>query len=190
LTDKVPVKGLRELDRNLKTLPDKIQRRTLNTALVAGARVVIKAAQARAPSKTGATKRNIASRKGKYKTRLAARRVIGVVHGKLVKRGIVEAVLGETRVIGKNGKSRYRKLTKRERNREDPFYWRFQELGYTAVGRRKARGRAGRAIRRLRGKWIPGRPFLTPALENNVPRIIEAERKSLVRSLKRLKVTA
>ena len=64
---KFEMKGLDELDRAVKKLPEKIQKRVLIGALRAGGRVIQKEAKARAPVKSGNLKRNISVVAGKSK---------------------------------------------------------------------------------------------------------------------------
>lgn len=66
---KFEMKGLDELDRAVKKLPEKIQKRVLIGALRAGGRIIQKDAKARAPVKSGNLKRNISVIAGKSKKR-------------------------------------------------------------------------------------------------------------------------
>lgn len=55
----VTTDGFDELDRILKTLPDKMQRRVLRTSVAAGARVVSKAARNMVPRQSGHLRKSI-----------------------------------------------------------------------------------------------------------------------------------
>ena len=63
---KFKMTGLAELDKAVKTLPEKIQKRVLVGALRAGGRVIAKQAKARVPIKFGRLKKNIAVIAGKF----------------------------------------------------------------------------------------------------------------------------
>ena len=161
----IQISGLAELERELKALPAKLQRRSLNNAMNAGARVVQQEIKNRAPVKTGTLKRNVASRKGKPRNGLEARVVIGVRTGKVQKRG------------------------KRKGQFVDPYYYKFQELGFTAVGRRKFASRTERQARKRGagsyGRLIPGRRFMRDGLTAAGPRALEAIRGRLATELAR-----
>ncbi|NBS82632.1 MAG: hypothetical protein EBS62_12815, partial [Betaproteobacteria bacterium] len=51
--------GLRELSKQLQLLPERVARNALRSAVYAGARVVRKAVQARAPVATGKLKASV-----------------------------------------------------------------------------------------------------------------------------------
>ena len=61
----VKLTGLDELDRAVKKLPQRLQRRVLNTALRASGRVIQKRAKSLAPVKSGVLRRSIVVRTGK-----------------------------------------------------------------------------------------------------------------------------
>jgi hypothetical protein len=90
--------------------------------------------------------------------------IVGVEHGRV--RPIVE---GRVTVKNRWGKLVTRRASKREKRGDDPFYFRFQELGFRAVGTR--RGGPGRKI--------PGRRFLTNALPLAKDRAITKMREVL-----------
>lgn len=180
----IKVQGLAELERRLREFPTKLQRRALNAAMRAGAREVVAEVKGRAPVDTGALKRNVVTKRGRrqFDKGLAGRQIIGVRHGK--------ARTQATKFTTRTGKVRTTRLTAYDRRREDPFYFRFQELGYTAVGRRSP---ANRAERRSRadgnasyGRFIPGKRFLRDGLAAAGPRALETIRQRLARELERL----
>lgn len=53
------VEGLEELQRKLKTLPGKVQKKLLRSAVTAGAKPIVAAAKAGAPERTGTVKLSI-----------------------------------------------------------------------------------------------------------------------------------
>lgn len=166
----IQISGLAELERELKALPRKLQRRSLTNAIRAGGRIIQQEVKARAPVKSGALKRNLLLKRGKrqFDGGLEARVIIGVQHGKVKTRG---------------------KLKGYDKKGVDPFYFRFQELGFTAVGRRKAASRSERGARkhgnRSYGRLIPGKRFLRDGLTAAGPRALEAIRSRLATELAR-----
>lgn len=62
---KFKMTGLDELDKAVKKLPDRIQKRVLSGALRAGGRIMQKDAKARVPVKTGKLKKSIKVMSGK-----------------------------------------------------------------------------------------------------------------------------
>jgi len=168
----IRIRGLAELTRELKAFPLKLQRRALTNAMRAGAREIVKEVKARAPVDTGALKRNVGTKRGRktFDRGLVARQIVGVRHGKVNTRG--------TSIYDRRG--------------VDPFYYRFQERGFTAVGRKKAANRTTRAARRLGfgntgGRFIPGRKFLAKGLDAGKAAALEAVRSRLARELERLR---
>lgn len=186
----IAVAGLAELRKTLLTLPTKIQRRALNKAMAAGARVVAAQAKQTAPVRStgkrsggvitapGALKRNIVSKKGarKYEMGADSRFIIGVRHGRIN--------TNAKTVSGRKGK-----VTAYDKRGQDPFYFRFQELGFTAVGRRK-QATAGEKHRRkfnkaTYGKRIPGKHFLERALETSASTATEKVRSTLAAEIQK-----
>lgn len=158
----VKIEGLDALTRRLKQFPVTLQRRALGNAMRAGAREIAREVKARAPVDSGVLRRNIGTKRGRRQ----------------FDRGLVQR-----QIIGvKHG---------RTNKRGDPFYFRFQEKGYTAVGRRKAANRATRLARRLGfgntgGRFIPGRKFLAGGLVTGEGAALNAIRTRLQRELDRL----
>lgn len=178
----IKIRGLAELEQRLKAFPIKLQRRALGNAMAAGARAIRDEIKQRAPVATGALKRNVASKRGQRrfdKPGQAARQIVGVRHGRTRQQNTTVRLPG--------GKTRTFKRSGYDRRGEDPYYYRFQELGYRAVGRRKARsGAAKRAGRGVTGRYIAGRHFLRDGLAVAGPRALEAVRARLAREIERL----
>ena len=169
----VRIEGLAELERKLKQFPTKLQRRAVTAAMRAGAREIVKEVKARAPVDSGALKRNVGTKRGskRFDRGLAGRQIVGVRHGKV-------------RTTGK--------LTGYDKRGDDPFYYRFQEKGFTAVGRRKAASRAVRAVRRsglgvYYGRKIQGKQYLAKGLAAAEPRALMAVRNRLALEVERLR---
>lgn len=156
IINEVPVRGLREIDKRLKAFPAKIQRAALNKALRAGAQLIVKEAKATAPVDTGATRRNIIAKVARDKKGRAARMIIGVRHGR---------VRTQETKIRVRGKERIRKLTAYDRRGEDPFYWRFVELGTSRIA---------------------GRHFLTKAFDSQSQVALEKFRSTLAAEIEKL----
>lgn len=156
------VRGLPELKKALKDLPGTVQRRGIRAGLNAASRLVRDKARATAPVRTGALKRNIQAKLGRIRGNSISA-YVGVEAGKVPEADESGRVKFKTRRGVKS-----RKLSARERRGEDPFYYKFQERGFTAVGRRKGGT----------GKKIPGKHFLRSALENNESDVVEAFTKA------------
>ena len=138
MAERVEVRGLRELQDALKKLPKKLERRVLNSALSAGARIMVKDAKNRAPvlkdllnpnRRPGTLKKNIRARPIKPYEHTASV-IVGV--RKLSSKAITAFKKSQS---GKKGGSQ---------NPNDPFYWRFVEFGTSKM---------------------QARPFLRPAFE-------------------------
>ncbi len=111
------VKGLRELSDALRQLPDRIARNALRQSVAAGAAVIRKDAQSRAPVASkplpaatpppGTLKRSILIRHAKELSSLVSQTyVVGVRHGK-----------------------KYRGQGKKGNLSQDAYYWRWVEFG-------------------------------------------------------------
>lgn len=176
MAERLQIEGLRELEAAMKGVAPKLQKRGIRQALGSAARVIRDAARVRAPERTGALKRNISAVVGRINSAKGVQNAyVGVETGK------VQAPNAAGKVeVRRNGKIRLRAQTKREKRGEDPYYYRFQERGFTAVGRRKARSgaakrRGGSAV----GAKVPGKRFLTKALDGGATAAIERFRATL-----------
>jgi HK97 gp10 family phage protein len=170
----VQVRGLDEVRQNLSLVPIKLQRQLLRRALRAGAQVFVRDIKANAPRRTGALIRNVYAKAARDKRGFADRYIIGVRHGK--------ARLTPTTFVA-GGKVRVRGLTAYDRRGEDPYYYRFQELGFTAVGRRRQASRqedrARASGRGSYGRKVPGKRFITNAANNRAKDALEAFRDTI-----------
>jgi HK97 gp10 family phage protein len=110
----VQVIGLQELERKLKALGPTIARKSLRSALVAGAKLIKKEAISLAPEKTGRLRKATYIKKMNKPNPFAENVIIGVRHGK--------------------------KLSKRNL---DAWYWTFQEFGTTERVQKKTGRRTG-----------------------------------------------
>lgn len=180
MVQQVEVTGFAELERAMRAFPGKLQRRALDSAVRAGAAVVVKAARAAAPVNTGALKRNLRSAKRRPR-RVSAVYAVGVESGK------VPQVAADGLTVSSKGQKR-RRLTRREKRGDDPYYWKFQELGYTATGRRRLSRRKRHGDKNLAagGRQIQGKRFLTGALAKNYNQVIETMRVKLSQRIAQL----
>lgn len=184
MPERLEVKGLREIEAALKGFTPALQKRAIRQALGAGARVVRDAARANAPVRTGVLKRNIQAVVGKINPAKGIQNAyIGEETGKV---GPVNAA-GKVE-FKRRGKLRLRAQTRREKRGEDPYYYRFQEIGFTAVGRRKARsGAAKRRGGSATGTKVPGKRFLTRAFEANVGAITDKFKAAIAAFIEKYK---
>lgn len=167
-SQQIEVKGLRELNERMKQFPVKLQKRGVNQAVAAAAKVIVKLARAAAPVDTGAMRRNIKAKKRKPR-KLAAYTAIGVEHGKVL--GIDAAGL-TSQYDRRLKKMVTRRASAREKRGEDPYYFRWVELDHMATGRRKRRKGGS-------GPVIPGKRFLTNAMTNGAGAALDAMRTRL-----------
>ena len=165
----IAVHGLPELRKVLEDMPAKVQRKILGKAVRDGAVIVRDIARASAPSASGALRRNVQVRKVRYAD--GVKYIIGVEVGT-----IVQATGG--RVVRRAGRHKVKvvKASRREKRGENPFYYRFQELGFTAVGTHKGGS----------GRKIPGKHFLENSLNRNADRIVETIKTSISKQLDEL----
>ena len=186
MPEQVEIKGLRELETAMKGLVPAMQKRAIRQALGAGGRVVRDSARVRAPFRSGVLRKNIhvvVAKINPYKGVQNA--YIGVEAGKVPEKK--DLVKGKV-AFKRRGKTKLRALTKREKRGEDPYYYRFQEVGFTAVGRRKARsGASKRSGGETAGRKIPGLRFLTRAFESNVGAITDKFKATISAFLEKYK---
>ncbi len=165
----IPVQGLTELRKAVLDFPKKLQRRALDKSMAAGARVIVAEARRLAPVRTGAVRRNIVAKRGqkRYAPSADSYWIIGVRHGKT-----------NTNTVTAGGRTR--RVSAYDRKGEDPFYWRFQNLGYTAVGRRPAvSGAKKRRGVKAAGRWIPPKRFMERGFAAGTPRALDKFRETM-----------
>jgi HK97 gp10 family phage protein len=171
------VQGVADLKRALGELPGKVERKAIRGAIRQGAELLRKSAVALAPIRTegtrsggvvqrpGSLRRNIQKKKLRQKRGRVAY-IIGVETGKVITLKGTGKVAFQSR-----GRLRTRKATKRERRGDDPFYYRFVELGFTHRG----------------GGAVPPRSFLKRALDRDDKRaeaLIESSLRRFVAEYK------
>lgn len=147
---RVELKGVDELARALKDLPEKIRRRAVRRALVIAARIIRDDAKARAPVLQIPTP---------YRNRGTVKRRISVRASKFDRRRGDEGVFINVRPI--RGSAQIKRFGKAgAKNPNDPFYWRFLEFGTKFMQARPFLGPAARskgeeAIRKFMAEAIP-----------------------------------
>ncbi len=153
----IPVKGLRKLNEELKTLPKKLQKKAIRKSVSAGAKLFQRQAKLNAPRKTGSLRRAIASRSNNSRSRPD------------IIRQSVHVRTGRVRTKSQKARS------------DDPYYWYFQEHGYTATGGKRS-GRSSVSARgdgRKSGSKIRGRRFMHRAFESTYGRSLVVFRRTL-----------
>ena len=146
------ITGLAELRATLLSLPDKLRRRALRTALAAGARIVRDEARSRAP---------VLSTPSKTRKPGTVRDAITVRTSKLAKRAGDVGVFVNVRPAkgaGFSGGKIVRASQRGAKSVNDPYYWRWLEFGRTG---RAASGAVGarRVVRRASDKSRVGGLF-------------------------------
>ena len=181
----IDVIGIEDLRKALLEFDDKVSRKAIRSATLAGAKVSAAAIAANAPvmSKPNKYTRKLDPRRvpGAIKRNVTTvRRTRGVAIASLYAVGVENGHVGPTSVFGTvvGSKGRARKATRREKRNEDPFYTKFVERGYTAVGSK--RGGSGRKI--------PGRFFMENAHAASDSTAFEAMRKKLAANIQRLRL--
>lgn len=140
MTEYARVAGLQELREAMLQLPKRLDRRVLNAALLAGARIIAKDAEGRAPvlqepdprRRPGTVRRNIRARPVRPFAGRDATVMVSV--RELNARQIANF---KKRFLVHNSRA-----ARSANNPNDPFYWRFLEFGTSKM---------------------PARPFLRPA---------------------------
>lgn len=162
----IQINGLRDLERRLKMLPEKIQRVTLIKATKAGAAPILAAAQAKVPKLTGNLSKKLRI-KFTRRSITSAEASVGVfgLSGAARKRAVAKHLKGGTGLLP----------TAREIG--DPYYALFVEKGHDIV----TRGVTGKTTKRLHARGggrgtvkghVAPRPFLRPALDENKDRVV------------------
>lgn len=179
--ENVRVRGVKELAAQFRGLPDKLQKRVINSAMLDGAKIIRDSIKAYAPhGATGALIANVVAKAGarQYAHGLDARYIIGIRHGKTR----TEATRYKTR----GGKTRKRGLSKYDKAGNDPYYYRFQELGYHAVGSIGQAPRAGGVDRLQNARFIPGRHFMRQGIDAATSRATDVVIRSISANLDKL----
>ena len=166
MVDTVKIRGLKELNNELKRFPVKIQKTAIRKGVRAGARLIQQKAKTLVPVKSGATRRAIS---------------VGANNSR-----------GEPNIIRASVyvKTGGRRTRAQKRKNEDPYWWYFQERGYRAVGRKKftGSGRAARQRYRAGGSLKAGKKFMERAFESRYGRALVTFRKTLGQEVNKYRV--
>lgn len=172
----IKLNGIDELKAAVRAIPDVLRKRVLRNALAAGAREIRDAAKAAAPvlrvpskrRRPGTIRENVTVRTSKTARQAGA---VGVFVGVRPLRG------ARTRKLGTAGSS----------NPHDPYYWWWQEFGWTP-GHRKSRSVSAKRMPRKHAapRKIPGRRFITSAANSAGERAIETFMKAVVPQIEKL----
>lgn len=153
------IEGLGDLKIAIEALKTDLRKRVVRGALRDAAKPMLNHARANAPS---------LQRNARYRTPGLLKRSIKVFasrqfNGRDGTLGVYIAVRGNRKALRASG-------GRGAKNPNDPFYWWWQEFGFTAVGRRAIRGgQRNRSLRRAEriqqgsGRKIPGKHFLSNA---------------------------
>lgn len=173
MAERFEVAGLRQLGEAMRGLSEDVQKKISRQAVAAGAGVVRKAARDKAPKKTGALRAGIVMKRVKD-TPLTEEYVVTISTKEMKKyvqksRSSIVELQGPTAPKLVNGKMvRAKKLLGRKDSYEswgDLYYGRFIEFGTVKM---------------------PARPFLRPALEDNVQRATQAIADRLAARIKKV----
>lgn len=166
------VTGLQALKKEYKQLSQEIQKMTGRRMVAAGAGHIVKSVKSKIKQKglvkSGALLRNVVKQRDRRPPQGQIRYGVKVRHGKHIKATKVTKTLAKRRLKG--GKALQRK--------NDPFYWRYLELGWRTTPRRSKNNKGGIAKRRRRiakrkviqpkrfmsGGFYQSRPGIEPAM--------------------------
>ena len=155
--------GLPDMRRALADIPGKLRRKALQDALKEGARLIRNTAKSLAPVlQPQRDDKGRVRKPSPYRKKGTLKKAIAVRTSKLAKRAGNVGVFVNVRPAKKGQRS--------AKNPRDPYYWKFQEFGFTPhTGPRK--GKAATAAKRQRrlslkrgeARQIAGKRFLTRA---------------------------
>lgn len=170
----IELKGLKELDNELKALPEKLQREIVHNAIMEGSKVVYEDAIKRIPMRSKEWKGM------KYKHPAGSLKAKGLFIGlaKKTKRSITSYFVGTNQKYGWYGLFlEFGHLRVAKKNVRDRFKY---KSGLTG----KTRGRPGRIL-----GFIPAKPFLLPALTAKASEAIEKMRITIKEYIDKYKPT-
>lgn len=162
MTEVIKMDGLEAVRSALLETPKHLRQKVMLSVLRKAAAPILRAAKANAPVAAKSTNRVIPGLIKKTlgitrsKLKLAANGEFGVFITARVP-GKVKRVRGQARKSGLKGP-----------NFGDPFYHRFQEAGFHAVGRKRVAGgknRRAAALKASGARFIPGKKYLGNAFE-------------------------
>lgn len=172
--------GIGEMRAEFTRVRTDMQKRVARKVVVAGGRVLkaeaIAIATANGSKVSGDMIKNIAIKRESKAPQGTEQIHLGVRHG----REQTKKVRSQgNKTLAVNGQGRV--VTRRD---NDPYYWRFVELGHKIVPRRSASG--SRSIRKRRQEavaHVAPKPFIQPALERKRTQAIDAMGKAVVQEV-------
>jgi HK97 gp10 family phage protein len=154
MSEEIKIQGLSELQAALRTLPDKLQRKAVRSALAKAAKPIVAAARQLAPVKSGRMRRAIYSYRDRASPKTYESRLISVKRGK-----------------------RYQKSDR------DAYYWKFVEFGRAAIESKKTLGNEQSGFFGRRVKAVPPRPFMRPAFAQNKYKALQIVKDELAQAI-------
>lgn len=177
--------GDKEMLRLFAELPGRVQKKHAAIALMQGAKPILDAARANAPSETGLLKKSIKARRVKKKHKgHPALVIIGPTHMKRAYRRMTSGKsAGKLRGVGKKGLAKAAARGDAVQWRDPGNYGHLVEKGRIALVAPTKRGKkimvGHEGIIGRRAKAVPPHPFLRPAFESGKRGALERIRKSL-----------
>jgi len=175
---KTEILGIGDMRANYGRVREDMRTRTSRRMLVAAGAVLKRKAkaiaQANGSRRSGAMIANIAIKREAGAPAGTEQYHLGVRHGrnltaKVKKSGAHLAVSNRGRIV--------------KRYQDDPYYWRWVELGHKIVSRDP--GKSKRARRRAATGTVPAKPFIAPALEQGRGEAVQAMDAKLREDLKK-----
>lgn len=173
---RLQLSGIDELKQALRAVPDALRKRVLRNALAVAGREIRDAARAAAPVlKSPARRRTPGTIKSNIVVRTSKRARqagdVGVFVSVRPLRGAREKKLGR----------------RGAENPRDPYYWWWQEFGWTPAGRRAINVTAKtRSLNRAAPRRIQGRRFITNAARDRGESAIATFMKAVVPQIEKL----
>ena len=157
--------GFKELERNLKTLSDKVARKVLGNSVRAGANVVKRAAQANVPADSGNLRKFIKIQKRKSRVSGKCEYMVGPIWKKAFYGMFLEFGTKPHVIKPKSG---------------DKLAWGGWVTGSARAGSKVFEGDSV-VVSRVKHPGQPRRPWLRPAFDQNTDQVIEKMRVILKR---------
>lgn len=158
--------------------------RLARRAVVAGGRVLKDTAKAIARAngsvRTGVMVENVAIKRESRAGPEREQYHLGVRHGRDQSKKVRQA---GKRKLSVNADGRVKSMRD-----NDPFYWRFVELGHKTVTRRSGSKAGRQSIRKRRAQssgWVNAKPFIGPALERKKTEVIAAMTAAVAKEVAR-----
>jgi HK97 gp10 family phage protein len=166
MAESYKIEGLDALKRNINELTADLKRKVVRAGLRDAAAPIARQARANAPVLKEDHPYRLPNTLKKSIITKASKEFNG-------KNGVIGVYISVKKRKGLGGKES-------AKNPFDPFYWRFMEFGFTAVGGKKITGGTNlrnktrnERVRSGAAKWIPGKRFMGRAFDANSARAID-----------------